>query len=677
MRSKPSLRAPVRAGLCSAVLWALLASSAARAQNQGFTVNRYEPTAAGEWSFWVDHPWYSRTRYFAAGLTLNYGHNPLVFGRDNGSGFTQTATVIEHQLLGHLDVAGSFLDRVTLNLSLPITLLESGNPTSTITPQSGTVGDPRLGFMVRLWGQPDESPISINLGANFYIPLRAITGDSAAVTPTSSDTGVRILPRLVLAGFGHHIRWSTVAGFLFRPEAVIGGSAVAIGTGSEIQLGVLVNYADKERRFAVGPEVQLSTLITGGQTFGRDSTSIEVLLGGHYNIARLVQVGLAAGLGALRQPGTPDARVLLRLAYAPIRSLAGPSDRDHDGILDKEDACPDEPGVRADDPLLNGCPLRDRDGDGVLDREDLCPDVHKGSHPDPLRLGCPLGDRDSDGVSDRDDLCPDVPMGPHPDPQRLGCPLSDRDQDGVFDRDDLCPDVPQGEVPDPQRPGCPAGDRDKDGWLDPKDQCPDVPAGIHPDPQRPGCPDLDRDGDSVPDRVDACPDKPGAPHPDPKKNGCPSLVTIKDGKLTILRPVFFATNQDVILPQSFPVLQAVTDAVQATPEIRRIAIEGHTDNRGKVEYNTDLSDRRARSVVRWLTEHGIAAERLSGKGYGPSRPIADNRTAAGRAANRRVEFIIVDPPMVRAAEPVQAPVIIDRDPNKPAPRPRRSTAAPK
>lgn len=677
MQSKPNLRAPFRAGILAAALGALLASSSARAQNQGFTVNRYEPTAAGEWSFWVDHPWYSRTRYFAAGLTLNYGHNPLVFGREGSDGFTQTATVIEHQLLGHLDVAGSFLDRVTLNLSLPITLLERGNATATITPTSGTVGDPRLGFMVRLWGQPDESPISINLGANFFIPLRGFTGDSSAVTPTSSDSAIRILPRLVLAGLGHHIRWSAVAGFLFRPEAIIGGSAMGIGTGSEIQLGVLVNYADKVRRFAVGPELLLSTLVTGGQTFGRDSTSIEVLLGGHYNIASQVQVGLAAGLGALRQPGTPDARVLLRLAYAPIRRLDGPSDRDHDGITDKEDACPDEPGVRSDDPRLNGCPLRDRDADGVLDRDDLCPDVPKGPHPDPQRLGCPLGDRDGDGVSDRDDLCPDIHMGPHPDPQRLGCPLSDRDKDGVFDRDDLCPDVPQGEVPDPLRPGCPAGDRDKDGWLDPKDQCPDVPAGIHPDPQRPGCPDPDRDGDSVPDRVDACPDKPGAPHPDPKKNGCPSLVTIKDGKLSILKPVFFATNQDVILPQSFPVLQAVTDAVQATPEIRRIAIEGHTDNRGSVEYNTDLSDRRARSVVRWLTEHGIAAERLSGKGYGPSRPIADNRTAPGRAANRRVEFVIVDPPMLRPAEPVQAPVVIDRDPSKPAARPRRSPAAPK
>ena len=51
----------------------------------GFQINRYEPTAAGEWSFWVDHPWYSSTRYFAAGITLNYAHNPLVFGRTDAT----------------------------------------------------------------------------------------------------------------------------------------------------------------------------------------------------------------------------------------------------------------------------------------------------------------------------------------------------------------------------------------------------------------------------------------------------------------------------------------------------------------------------------------------------------------------------------------------------------------
>ena len=98
----------------------------AEAQNQGFTINRYDPTPAGEWSFWVDHPWYSRTRYFAGGITLNYAHDPLVFGVVNGNGFTQQQQVIEHQLIGHVDLAFSFLDRVTINASLPITFLETG-----------------------------------------------------------------------------------------------------------------------------------------------------------------------------------------------------------------------------------------------------------------------------------------------------------------------------------------------------------------------------------------------------------------------------------------------------------------------------------------------------------------------------------------------------------------------
>ena len=109
-----------------AVCAVLLSAQSASAQDlhRGFAVNRYEPTSAGEWSFWVDHPWYSQTRYFAAGITLNYGHNPLVFGAVGSDGsFTPRLSVIEHQFLGHVDVAGSFLDRVQINGSLPITFL--------------------------------------------------------------------------------------------------------------------------------------------------------------------------------------------------------------------------------------------------------------------------------------------------------------------------------------------------------------------------------------------------------------------------------------------------------------------------------------------------------------------------------------------------------------------------
>lgn len=254
-------------------------------------------------------------------------------------------------------------------------------------------------------------------------------------------------------------------------------------------------------------------------------------------------------------------------------------------------------------------------------------------------------DGDEDGVPDRDDLCPTEPMGDDPDPLRKGCPARDADQDGVPDAEDVCPNMPQGTTPDPARRGCPDGDDDLDGVRNQLDQCPTQPAGLSPDPERPGCPAPDRDGDAVPDLYDACPDKPGAPSTDPKRNGCPGLVRIEADHIKILKPVFFATNKDVILKKSFPVLLAIADALKAVPDIRKVSVEGHTDNRGDDAFNLELSDRRAASVVRQLISFGVEAERLEGRGYGETRPIMPNRTAKGRATNRRVDFVITDPPL--------------------------------
>src|SRR5207237_5827355 len=92
-----------------------------------------------------------------------------------------------------------------------------------------------------------------------------------------------------------------------------------------------------------------------------------------------------------------------------------------------------------------------------------------------------------------------------------------------------------------------------------------------------------------------------------------------------------------------PVLTAVANALQASPDIRRIAIEGHTDNVGPDARNLQLSQRRAESVMRWLTGHGLDGARLEAHGYGEGRPLVSNDTREGRAANRRVEFHIVDP----------------------------------
>jgi outer membrane protein OmpA-like peptidoglycan-associated protein len=235
---------------------------------------------------------------------------------------------------------------------------------------------------------------------------------------------------------------------------------------------------------------------------------------------------------------------------------------------------------------------------------------------------------------------PPPPPAPAPPPP---APAPDGDADGVPDDTDACPTTPAGPTPDPERPGCPDGDDDGDHVLNHADVCRTEHQGLNPDPDRPGCPLPDRDADSVPDKSDACPDQAGAPDPDPAKNGCPGLVRIQRSHIQINRPVYFATRKDKILPESFPVLQAVAEALRSLPEIKRLSIEGHTDSQGSDAFNMDLSRRRAASVMRFLVERGIDAGRLESVGYGETRPVSLNVTAAGRAKNRRVEFKILDP----------------------------------
>ncbi|MBI5513076.1 MAG: OmpA family protein [Deltaproteobacteria bacterium] len=302
----------------------------------------------------------------------------------------------------------------------------------------------------------------------------------------------------------------------------------------------------------------------------------------------------------------------------------------------------------------------DTDGDGVLDPDDQCVTVPRGANPDPGRLGCPRPDADGDGVYDDEDQCVQVPAGPTPDPARRGCPRPDADGDGVYDDEDQCVQVPAGPTPDAARRGCPDGDDDNDGVRNGLDQCRAVSSGLYPDPARLGCPLPDRDRDSVPEPPDACPDQPGAPSTDPQRNGCPGLVLVQAGLIRINQPVYFATAMDTILPTSDPVLTAVGEAMRAMPGIRRVAIEGHTDDVNDDAANLDLSNRRAASVLRWLTEHGIEATRLEAHGFGETRPvrqIAGLRRRAlreARALNRRVEFRIVDPAIAAPTPAVPA-----------------------
>lgn len=188
------------------------------------------------------------------------------------------------------------------------------------------------------------------------------------------------------------------------------------------------------------------------------------------------------------------------------------------------------------------------------------------------------------------------------------------------------------KAPPPPAP-LPPPDSDKDGVIDSLDKCPGTPAGVKVDAS--GCP-LDSDGDGVADYLDKCPGTPKGFKVDAE--GCIIEQTI------VLRGVNFEYNKDQLTLNAQGVLDAILPGLVSQPKLT-LEIGGHTDSNGADGYNLSLSKRRAASVRTYLISKGVAAERLAAVGYGEKKPVADNKTDAGRAENRRVEFQVLNKPL--------------------------------
>lgn len=238
----------------------------------------------------------------------------------------------------------------------------------------------------------------------------------------------------------------------------------------------------------------------------------------------------------------------------------------------------------------------------------------------PMPVAEPVKDRDGDGIVDSLDNCPDVAGIA----SLKGCP--DRDGDGITDADDKCPDV-AGLA---RYNGCPIPDTDGDGINDEADKCPSV-AGVA---RYQGCPVPDTDGDGVNDEDDKCPAVAG-----PASNfGCPEIAKAVMDKINVAaKNIFFATGSAKLLPTSFKSLNEVVKILNDNPSYK-LDIDGHTDNTGKPDKNQLLSESRAKAVVTYLKSKGVDETKLIATGYGQDKPLVDNKTAAGRAKNRRVEM---------------------------------------
>ncbi|MCC6543014.1 MAG: OmpA family protein [Nitrospirae bacterium] len=295
-----------------------------------------------------------------------------------------------------------------------------------------------------------------------------------------------------------------------------------------------------------------------------------------------------------------------------------PKDDDGDGVRNEIDRCPGTPAGVGVDPT--GCPI-DSDKDGVADYMDKCPDTPAGLKVD--SNGC-SEDSDNDGVADSMDQCPKTPVGIKVDTK--GCPI-DSDKDGVADYMDKCPGTPAGEKVDAD--GC-SEDSDNDGVADSQDLCPNTPPVAKVDAR--GCP-LDTDSDGVADYIDKCPDTKPDTVVDDKGCALPE-------KVSITLNIEFETAKADIHSKYHDEIKNLAD-VMSKYKTTTVEIGGHTDNVGREATNIELSQRRADAVKNYLVEEfGISASRISAKGYGSSKPVADNSTATGRQQNRRVEAVI-------------------------------------
>jgi outer membrane protein OmpA-like peptidoglycan-associated protein len=474
-----------------------------------------------------------------AGLWIGYAHNPLVLKEPGPDGLVSAGDLVGSRLGGSFTGAVSLFEWVQLGLELPLVLTQSRDPDApgAVAPLSSLssvgLGDLRIIPKVRILNQK-EHEIGLSIIPAFTLPTNSSSGNYLG------EDNPTFVPELAVSRSFEELRLGLNFGYRLRKEV----RTVGLSVNDELFGRIGAGYRlDRFLPLPVEIDTSLAMATASDDPFGSGNRNyLEWLAGASVEALPHLIAYAGGGAGLVEGFGSPDWRVFLGVRVSFHRT---DEDRDHDGILDDDDQCPDQPEDRDGHQDEDGCPDPDNDGDGILDADDRCP----------------------------------MDAGPK---ENEGCPIK----------------------------------AETEG---------------------------DRDGDGVSDEFDNCPDEPGSA----ENQGCkiPQLVVITPTSLRLLDKIYFETGRHELLTISSPLLGNIAQVLLSHPEIEKLEIHGHTDDRGPRAFNQTLSDRRARAVLEALVASGVEENRLSSFGHGEDDPIATNQTALGRSQNRRVDFNIVQKPV--------------------------------
>jgi len=596
---------------------------------------------------------------FSVGLVVDYGRSILrTDGNFNPGG--RTNSLIDNSFQGTLQANLGLFNQIVVGLDLPIVMMD-GAPQyfNAGCPGGGTVGDPNCASGpynagVPGWGSaptpgaPATALNSQNLeflavhakwrilrverGFGLALALQGGVAVTDAYRQAAGDRSFFVWPELIAdkhfgatgkfklganVGFRAHNASAThltdirnsisfdktpQTGDLYDGQLLTYSLAASYRAGDAVDL-VLDTYGTYQVGTNTASNIALSNEVTAGIKLFVDRNSYFMLGGGTRYTAGFEAADFRGFIGFIYEPSIGD--------------------RDGDGYKDDVDQCPDEPedfdGFKDED----GCPDPDNDNDGILDVDDRCPNEPEDRDGDHDEDGCPEGndgDRDGDGILDSKDKCPDQPEDRDGFQDSDGCPDPDNDMDGIPDKQDACPNDPEDKDGFQDQDGCPDPDNDQDGIPDTKDKCPGSDADVKANK------DTKETYNGFEDD-DGCPDK--------------GNVIIQGNDILILQKIKFKTNSAEILPESNPILDAVSTTLLHHPEFTLVEVAGHADERAPDAYNLRLTQDRVDSVVAAMLSRGVERSRLRSKGYGEYCPANPAHNDKAWEENRRVEFKVV------------------------------------